>query len=73
MASSGNILITNIYYSSLLTAFGWCISLFCLLQLPIWAVVAILKQDGNSWKNKVLNAFKPSDEWGPRDAIKSEE
>lgn len=72
VASSENILITNIYYSSLLTAFGWCISLFCLLQLPIWAVVAILKQDGNSFKNKFINAFTPSKEWGPRDPIKSE-
>lgn len=28
------------------TAIGWCISAFGLLQLPIWAIVAIIRQDG---------------------------
>lgn len=72
----GNILILNIYYSSYfcccLTAFGWCISLFCVLQLPIWAVIAILKQDGNCYKEKILNAFKVDVNWGPRDSDKCE-
>lgn len=38
-------LITVIYF----LAFGWCVSLLGLLQLPIWAIYAILRQKDKSW------------------------
>lgn len=62
-----NILSVNDIYLFLLTAFGWCISMFCLLQLPMWAIYAILKQNEKSWRKKIANAFRPNAEWGPKD------
>lgn len=37
-------------YSSLMHAFGWTVSLLGLLQLPIWAIYAIMKQPNDSWR-----------------------
>lgn len=37
-------------YSPLMHAAGWSVSLFALLQLPIWAIYAILKQPKDFWK-----------------------
>lgn len=37
------------------------------MQVPIWAVVAIVKQDGKTWREKVSGAFKPTADWGPRE------
>jgi hypothetical protein len=38
-----------------------------LMQLPIWACYAIIKQTSEKWTDKILNAFKPMSSWGPRD------
>jgi hypothetical protein len=52
--------------------FGWCLSSLCLLQLPIWAVITIMKQEEKTLLEKIINAFKPNSEWGPNDVEKSE-
>lgn len=52
-------------------AFGWCISLFCLLQLPIWAFYAIINQREKTWRKRIVNAFMPNSMWGPNDVEKS--
>lgn len=51
--------------------FGWCISLFCLLQVPIWGIYAIFKQKEKTWMKKIINAFRPNSLWGPNDVDKS--
>jgi len=64
-----NSAIEQIYFPFL--AFGWCISCFCLIQLPIWAIYAVIKQEEKTWSKKIINAFKPNSNWGPNDAVKS--
>lgn len=51
---------------------GWCISLFCLLQLPIWGFFAVINQKEKVFMKKVYSAFKPNSSWGPNDPEKSE-
>lgn len=37
------------------------------MQLPIWAIYAIMKQKGNTLSEKIYGAFRPNDKWGPVD------
>lgn len=53
-------------------AFGWCISLLCLFQVPIWGFYAIMNQKEKTWIKKICNAFKPNSLWGPNDVDKSD-
>lgn len=46
---------------------GWLISSVGIAQLPIWAVVAIIKQPGSTFVEKVQGAFRPMADWGPID------
>lgn len=50
-------------------AIGWTIFAFGLAQLPIFAFVAVVKQKGNTWTEKISAAFRPSEKWGPSDPI----
>ncbi|XP_055625249.1 sodium-dependent nutrient amino acid transporter 1 isoform X2 [Toxorhynchites rutilus septentrionalis] len=54
-------------YPSIAYVFGWCIAAFGLLQLPIWAIRAVVKQDGSSLSEKIAKAFRPTPSWGPID------
>ncbi|CRK88594.1 CLUMA_CG002360, isoform A [Clunio marinus] len=51
-------------YSFNMHALGWCVSLIALLQLPIWAVYAMMKQPKRKGINRFLKAFQPNDNWG---------
>lgn len=51
----------------LFTAIGWTISAFGILQLPLWAVFTIIYQKGDSPMEKIRAAFRPKDNWGPKD------
>ena len=62
----------NFVYFLSFSALGWCISMLCLLQLPIWAFYEILKQKKDSWSKGIFEAFKPNSQWGPKDEDKSE-
>ncbi|GAB0087882.1 Sodium:neurotransmitter symporter [Sergentomyia squamirostris] len=46
-------------------ACGWTLAAFGVLQLPIWALVAVIKQEGNTWNEKIVKAFRPQANWGP--------
>lgn len=46
---------------------GWLLAAFGILQVPIWAAIAISKQPEKSIKRKFLAAFKPMKNWGPKD------
>ncbi|XP_062561322.1 sodium-dependent nutrient amino acid transporter 1-like isoform X2 [Armigeres subalbatus] len=55
-------------YPNIAYDIGWLIAAVGLLQLPIWGTIAVLKQDGKNWTEKLLNAFRPSQDWGPIDS-----
>lgn len=44
-------------YSIQLHAVGWFVSLLALLQIPIWAFYAMMKQPKASWKSVMKNIF----------------
>lgn len=51
----------------LFLAVGWTITALGLIQLPLWAVYAVIKQKGDSWSDKIRMAFRPTLNWGPTD------
>uniref|UniRef100_A0A1B0F034 Transporter n=2 Tax=Lutzomyia longipalpis TaxID=7200 RepID=A0A1B0F034_LUTLO len=52
-------------YPSAAYAAGWTLAAFGVLQLPIWAAVAVIREDGKTWREKFVRAFKPRSNWGP--------
>ncbi|EAT32571.1 AAEL015287-PA [Aedes aegypti] len=54
-------------FTSGMYAFGWCVFAVGVLQLPGWAVYAVLKRKEPSWKNRILSCFRPLHHWGPED------
>lgn len=60
----------KIYFTFLFLAIGWSISCICLIQVPLWALIAILKQSRQTWKEKFLAAFSPNNDWGPNNKEK---
>lgn len=52
-------------YPDIAYAFGWLLAAFGILQLPIWAVIAIAKQDEKSIWDMIKSAYKPMRNWGP--------
>lgn len=55
-------------FPTVMTGIGWCISSFCLLQVPLWMIVAISKQKQKTWSQKFFAAFEPSSSWGPNNS-----
>lgn len=51
---------------------GWCLSAIGVLQVPIWACVAIIRQPGDTFQEKFVGAFKPKAKWGPTDPVLNE-
>lgn len=47
-------------------ALGWTISAMGIVQVPLWATYAILKQKGSTFGEKFRRAFKPQANWGPK-------
>lgn len=48
-------------------ALGWFLSAFGIVQIPLWMAVAIYRQKGVTWMEKIGGAFKPKSFWGPAD------
>uniref|UniRef100_T1GY81 Sodium-dependent nutrient amino acid transporter 1 n=1 Tax=Megaselia scalaris TaxID=36166 RepID=T1GY81_MEGSC len=59
----------DIVYPDWAYSIGWTISIFGILQLPIWAIVAIYRQPEDSLKEKIFQAFSPKKDWGPTDPL----
>nr|XP_018907731.1 PREDICTED: sodium- and chloride-dependent glycine transporter 1-like [Bemisia tabaci] len=57
----------NYDYPSWANSLGWCLAALSMLQIPIWAVVSIINQEGPSLKQRIKQALKPTDDWGPSD------
>uniref|UniRef100_A0A8D8P6H6 Transporter n=2 Tax=Culex pipiens TaxID=7175 RepID=A0A8D8P6H6_CULPI len=60
-------------YPTIAYDLGWCIAALGLLQLPIWGIYAIYKQEGKTLSEKVMNAFRPTRNWGPIDPTLNQE
>ncbi|XP_039953950.1 sodium-dependent nutrient amino acid transporter 1 isoform X2 [Bactrocera tryoni] len=63
----------NVHYPSWAYALGWTITALGVLQVPIWAIVAIIRQPGKSLTEKVHGAFRPESNWGPSDHLLREQ
>ncbi|XP_055309717.1 sodium-dependent nutrient amino acid transporter 1-like [Sitodiplosis mosellana] len=57
----------NQFYPPTAYAIGWTISAVGLMQLPFWAIYAVIKQKGDTWGEKIRNSFRPNAKWGPAD------
>ncbi|XP_078402384.1 sodium- and chloride-dependent neutral and basic amino acid transporter B(0+)-like [Cetorhinus maximus] len=54
-----------INYPGWATALGWCMIIFCIIWIPIVAIVKIVQAGGSNLWQKVVAASKPSPDWGP--------
>ncbi|XP_036416004.1 sodium- and chloride-dependent neutral and basic amino acid transporter B(0+) [Colossoma macropomum] len=45
-------------------ALGWCMTVFCLVWIPIVAVWKLVKASGNPWQ-RLKSACSPTEDWGP--------
>ncbi|KFB53945.1 sodium-dependent nutrient amino acid transporter 3 [Anopheles sinensis] len=48
-----------------LNAFGWCLVVLVVVQVPIWAVYAVSKRTETGLVNKIIAASLPTPDWGP--------
>lgn len=58
----------NPLYPSWANAVGWCLAGFPMIQIPLWVIIIIYKQDGSCFKEKFKLALKSTSEWGPNDS-----
>ncbi|XP_053681154.1 sodium-dependent nutrient amino acid transporter 1-like [Anopheles nili] len=66
-------LFSFISYSSLsepfgLTVFGWCLYTVVVMQVAIWAVLALRNSTGEGLIEKIKSACKPTPDWGPEES-----
>lgn len=54
-------------------AIGWTITVIGIMQVPIWMVVAIIRQPGDTLGEKVRGSFRPKADWGPREPLLREQ
>ncbi|XP_023170220.1 sodium-dependent nutrient amino acid transporter 1 isoform X2 [Drosophila hydei] len=52
---------------------GWTITAFGVMQLPLWMLVAIIREPGNTLGEKIRGAFRPKKNWGPSDPLLREQ
>uniref|UniRef100_A0A7M4EEH8 Transporter n=1 Tax=Crocodylus porosus TaxID=8502 RepID=A0A7M4EEH8_CROPO len=45
-------------------AVGWCMIAFCIIWIPIFAVVKVAKARGNLWQ-RIATCLRPAPNWGP--------
>ncbi|XP_067852911.1 sodium- and chloride-dependent neutral and basic amino acid transporter B(0+)-like [Heptranchias perlo] len=47
------------------TALGWCMIIFCIIWIPIIAIVKVVQAEGSSLCQKIIAACKSTPDWGP--------
>ncbi|KAH6923229.1 hypothetical protein HPB50_025442 [Hyalomma asiaticum] len=57
----------NYEYPPWAIGIGWTITLFVMLQIPFWAIVAVHRAPGSTLMQKMRCACRPSKHWGPSD------
>ncbi|KAL9921351.1 sodium-dependent nutrient amino acid transporter 1-like isoform X2 [Glossina fuscipes] len=63
----------NVSYPNWAYALGWTITAVGVLQLPLWLIVAVIRDPGVTWREKFIGAFKPKHDWGPIDPLLREQ
>ncbi|XP_030377442.1 sodium-dependent nutrient amino acid transporter 1 isoform X2 [Scaptodrosophila lebanonensis] len=63
----------NIIYPHWAYSIGWTITAFGILQLPLWMIIAIIRDPGKTLSEKIRGAFSPKKNWGPADPILREQ
>ncbi|EMP39190.1 Sodium- and chloride-dependent neutral and basic amino acid transporter B(0+) [Chelonia mydas] len=54
----------SVEYPAWGTAVGWCMIVFCIIWIPIVAIVKIVKAQGNLWQ-RIVSCCRPAANWGP--------
>ncbi|XP_049772380.1 sodium-dependent nutrient amino acid transporter 1-like [Schistocerca cancellata] len=54
-------------------AAGWVLFAFGVVQFPLWMALRIFRKRNISFRKHLLNSFRPSKKWGPRDRTHKEE
>ncbi|SPP89866.1 sodium-dependent nutrient amino acid transporter 1 isoform X2 [Drosophila guanche] len=60
-------------YPSWAYSIGWTITAFGIFQLPAWMIMAIVRDPGKTFSEKISGAFKPYKDWGPLDPLLREQ
>ncbi|XP_067853472.1 sodium- and chloride-dependent neutral and basic amino acid transporter B(0+)-like [Heptranchias perlo] len=47
------------------TALGWCMIIFCIMWIPIVAIVRIAQTEGSTFQQKISTACTSAPDWGP--------
>ncbi|VTJ87025.1 Hypothetical predicted protein, partial [Marmota monax] len=45
-------------------ALGWCMIIFCIIWIPIVAIIKIVQAEGNIFQ-RIVSCCKPAPNWGP--------
>ncbi|KAG8448336.1 hypothetical protein GDO86_015430 [Hymenochirus boettgeri] len=54
----------NVLYPSWGVALGWCMIVFCIIWIPVLAVVKMVQSEGTIWE-RFLKCCAPTSDWGP--------
>ncbi|XP_007890458.1 sodium- and chloride-dependent neutral and basic amino acid transporter B(0+) [Callorhinchus milii] len=55
----------NVEYPIWAVALGWCMVIFCIIWIPIFAIVKIVQAEGSTLWKKIIACSRPSPDWGP--------
>ncbi|XP_072914716.1 sodium- and chloride-dependent neutral and basic amino acid transporter B(0+)-like isoform X1 [Hemitrygon akajei] len=55
----------SIEYPQWATALGWCILIFCIMWIPIIAIIRVIQAEGSSFCQKISAACRSAPDWGP--------
>lgn len=51
----------------MISVIGWLLFTVGVSQLPIWMFYEYFQQKGTTFREKFVNSFKPTADWGPMD------
>ena len=51
------------------TGAGWFLAAIAILQVPLWAIYVVCKQEGDTWMEKLRLSFKATHHWGPMNPV----
>ncbi|XP_059833432.1 sodium- and chloride-dependent neutral and basic amino acid transporter B(0+)-like isoform X2 [Hypanus sabinus] len=55
----------SIEYPQWAIALGWCILIFCIMWIPIIAIIRVIQAEGSSFCQKISAACRSAPDWGP--------
>ncbi|XP_072126473.1 sodium- and chloride-dependent neutral and basic amino acid transporter B(0+)-like isoform X1 [Mobula birostris] len=55
----------SVEYPQWAIVLGWCILIFCIMWIPIIAIIRVIQAEGSSFCQKVSAACRSAPDWGP--------